>query len=141
MIASTIYQKYPNLSEGDMSRLRSSLVKGKQLAKIAKTLDLGQYIQLGYGEKRGIAKRASTLADTLEAVVAAIFLDADFKTAVAVVLKWYEPLWESAQDLIQKDAKSRLQEWLQAKNVCFLIIDYVVRMVMRMKLLLKLSVL
>ncbi len=117
VIAKTVYQNYPDLTEGAMSRMRSSLVKGKQLAIIAKSLKLSQFIRLGYGEKKsGGATKASTLADTLEAIVAAIFLDSDFNTTSAVVLKWYQPLWESVQQLIQKDAKSRLQEWLQAKK-------------------------
>jgi len=117
IIAAEIYQRYPELPEGAMSRLRASLVKGKQLAIIAKSLTLGDYLFLGLGEKKsGGAKRASTLADTLEAVIAAIYLDSDLQTAAKTVLKWYEPLWESAHSLIEKDPKSRLQEWLQAKH-------------------------
>jgi ribonuclease-3 len=117
VVASEIFNRYPELTEGAMSRLRASLVKGKQLAVIAKTLNLGDYICLGFGEKKsGGAKRASTLADALEAVIAAVYLDSDLRAASKVVLQWYEPLWESAHSLIQKDPKSRLQEWLQSKH-------------------------
>jgi ribonuclease-3 len=117
IIACEIYHRYPELSEGGMSRLRSSLVKGKQLATIAQSLNLGNYVSLGFGEKKsGGASKASTLADTFEAVVAGIYLDSNFKTASSAVLKWYEPLWESAHCLLQKDPKSRLQEWLQSKR-------------------------
>jgi ribonuclease-3 len=117
IIAAEIYQRYPELTEGAMSRLRASLVKGKQLAAIAKTLKLGTFIQLGFGEqKSGGAKRASTLADALEAVIAAIYLDSDLETASQAVLQWYTTLWDSAHSLLQKDPKSRLQEWLQSKR-------------------------
>lgn len=117
IIAAEIFNRYPNLSEGAMSRLRASLVKGKQLALIAKTLQLSDFICLGFGEKKsGGATRASTLADTLEAVIAAIYLDSDLTQASNIILKWYESLWDSAHSLLQKDPKSRLQEWLQAKR-------------------------
>jgi ribonuclease-3 len=117
IIACEIYHRYPNLSEGGMSRLRSSLVKGKQLATISQSLNLGKYVSLGFGEKKsGGASKASTLADTFEAVIAAVYLDSDFENVSNVVLKWYESLWESAHCLLQKDPKSRLQEWLQSKR-------------------------
>ena len=117
IIACEIYYRYPDLTEGAMSRLRSSLVKGKQLAILSQSLNLGHYVSLGFGEKKsGGATKASTLADTFEAVIAAIYLDSDFKNVSNVVLKWYESLWESAHSLLQKDPKSRLQEWLQSKR-------------------------
>jgi ribonuclease-3 len=118
IIASAIYERYPTLPEGAMSRLRASLVNGKQLAELGKALNLGDYLRLGYGERKsGGADRASSLADAVEAIVAALYLDAGFAAAQQVVLQWFAPLWDTAECHSEKDAKSRLQEWLQAKRM------------------------
>jgi len=118
-VAEALYRRYPDLEEGDLSRLRASLVNQETLADVARELDLGSYLTLGPGElKSGGFRRASILADALEGVVGAVFLDAGFEAAREVTLKLLEtrlaaPL--STEDL--KDAKTRLQEALQARDL------------------------
>ena len=118
-VAEALYRRHPNLEEGDLSRLRASLVNQETLADVARELDLGAYLTLGPGElKSGGFRRASILADALEGVVGAVFLDAGFEAARDVTLKLLEtrlatPL--STEDL--KDAKTRLQEVLQARDL------------------------
>jgi ribonuclease-3 len=118
-VAEALYLRHPSLEEGDLSRLRASLVNQETLAEVARELDLGSYLTLGPGElKSGGFRRASILADALEGLVGAVFLDAGFEAARAVTLKLLEsrlaaPL--STEDL--KDAKTRLQEVLQARDL------------------------
>jgi ribonuclease-3 len=118
-VAEALYLRHPSLEEGDLSRLRASLVNQETLAEVARELDLGSELILGPGElKSGGFRRASILADALEGVVGAVFLDAGFEAARAVTLKLLEtrlaaPL--STEDL--KDAKTRLQEVLQARDL------------------------
>lgn len=117
-IAAALYQLFPDAKEGDLSRLRASLVKGEALAAIAAHFDLGKYLRLGIGEQRsGGSNRASIQADALEAIIGAIYLDSDFITCEAVILQWYEAMLDSMktpQEL--KDPKTRLQEYLQARK-------------------------
>jgi len=118
-VAEALYRRHPDLEEGDLSRLRASLVNQETLAEVARELDLGSYLTLGPGElKSGGFRRASILADALEGVVGAVFLDAGFEAVREVTLKLLEtrlaaPL--STEDL--KDAKTRLQEVLQARDL------------------------
>jgi ribonuclease-3 len=118
-VAEALYRRHPGLEEGDLSRLRASLVNQETLAEVARELDLGSHLTLGPGElKSGGYRRASILADALEAVVGAVFLDAGFEVAREVTLRVLEsrlvsPL--STEDL--KDAKTRLQEVLQAREL------------------------
>ncbi|HEU5397699.1 MAG TPA: ribonuclease III [Gammaproteobacteria bacterium] len=118
-VADALYRRHGELEEGDLSRLRASLVNQEALAEVARELDLGSYLSLGPGElKSGGHRRASILADALEAVIGAVFLDAGFEAAHGVVLKLLEsrlaaPL--SAEAL--KDSKTRLQEVLQARDL------------------------
>lgn len=118
-VAEALYLRHPGLEEGDLSRLRASLVNQETLAEVARELDLGSQLTLGPGElKSGGFRRASILADALEGVVGAVFLDAGFEAARAVTLKLLEsrlaaPL--STEEL--KDAKTRLQEVLQARDL------------------------
>ncbi|HEY1991716.1 MAG TPA: ribonuclease III [Gammaproteobacteria bacterium] len=118
-VAETLYRRHPDLEEGDLSRLRASLVNQETLADVARELDLGSHLTLGPGElKSGGFRRASILADALEGVVGAVFLDAGFEAARQVTLSLLEsrlsaPLSTEAL----KDAKTRLQEVLQAREL------------------------
>lgn len=118
-VAEALYLRHPDLEEGDLSRLRASLVNQETLADVARELDLGSYLTLGPGElKSGGFRRASILADALEGVVGAVFLDAGFEAARRVILHLLEsrlaaPLSTEAL----KDAKTRLQEVLQAREL------------------------
>lgn len=118
-IASALYERFPQAREGDLSRLRAQLVKGTTLTEIAKELNLGPHLRLGSGEKKsGGQQRESILADVVEAIIGAIYRDSNFESCEAVVLSWYQQRLE-AIDLSRsaKDAKSTLQEILQAKHL------------------------
>ncbi|MEO0975116.1 MAG: ribonuclease III [Pseudomonadota bacterium] len=119
VIAEALFRRREAAREGALSRLRASLVKRDTLAEIAQDLDLGAYLRLGVGEQRsGGFRRASILADALEALFGAIYLDGGFDAARATVLLLYEARLEdlpAAADL--KDAKTRLQEWLQGQGL------------------------
>lgn len=115
-IASTLFERFPNESEGQLSRLRAHLVKGEMLAKIGLELDLGDYLHLGQGElKSGGFRRESILADAMEALFAAVYLDGGIAAAQHVILHLYSTLLNDP-DLNNnlKDAKTQLQEYLQA---------------------------
>jgi ribonuclease-3 len=117
-IAETLYQKFPQANEGELSRLRSSLVKGETLSALALELNLGDYLRLGSGElKSGGFRRNSILEDAVEAIIGAIYLDSDFVSAKAVVLEWFKSRIQvlNLSDSL-RDSKSRLQEYLQAKG-------------------------
>ena len=119
VIARQLFDRFPDLPEGDLSRLRANLVRQDSLHQLASSLSLGSYLRLGEGElKSGGAQRPSILADALEALVAAIYLDAGFDTCRAVVLPWFVPLMQALPppNKVGKDAKTRLQEWLQARQ-------------------------
>lgn len=118
VIAAELYQRFPQAREGDLSRLRASLVKRDALAELAGKLHLGDYLSLGPGElKSGGQRRASTLADALEAVIGAVYLDGGFEAGRDVVLGLYR---DSLQNLTSsvgvKDPKTRLQEYLQSRR-------------------------
>lgn len=119
MVAEALYQHWPNADEGALTRARAELVRESALAPIARQLDLGAKLILGPGEmKSGGHRRDSILADAFEALVAAIYLDAGFETCRAVVLPWFEPAMAALPPphKVGKDAKTRLQEWLQARQ-------------------------
>jgi ribonuclease III len=118
VISHALFLKFPNHSEGQLSRLRSSLVKGDMLATIALELNLGDYLYLGQGElKSGGFRRASILADALEAIFAAVYFDGGFVAAQEVILRLYDTRLNAPElnDTL-KDAKTQLQEYLQAKK-------------------------
>lgn len=119
IIALELFQRFPEKSEGELSRLRALLVKGDTLAVIAATLNLGDCLILGPGElKSGGFRRASTLADALEALFAAIFLDSDFNTCQSVIVARYTSYFNDPDLLAQMtDSKTKLQEYLQAKKL------------------------
>ena len=119
MVAHALYQRWPKADEGALTRARAELVREGALAVIARTLELGDRLTLGPGEmKSGGHRRDSILADALEAVVAAIYLDAGFLACQAVVLPWFGPSMEAlpATGKPEKDPKTRLQEWLQGRQ-------------------------
>jgi len=118
VIAHELYQRYPKLPEGDLSRLRAHLVKEPTLGEIARNLNLGDSLKLGEGElKSGGWRRPSVLADALEALIGAVFIDGGFAAAQDLVLRLYTPLFEQLDPkAIGKDPKSLLQEYLQGKK-------------------------
>ena len=118
IVAEALHDRWPKADEGALTRARASLVRESALAEIARDMKLGECIELGPGEmKSGGQRRDSILADALEAVVAAIHLDAGYDQCRRVVLPWFEPmLAELPVGKVEKDAKTRLQEWLQARQ-------------------------
>jgi len=118
VISHELYLRFPLVDEGQLSRLRSSLVRGQTLAKLAKTLNLSENLVLGQGElKSGGFRRESIQADAFEAILGAIFLDSDYLTVSAVILKLYDGLLnEASSDDSLKDFKTQLQELLQKKG-------------------------
>ncbi len=119
VIAEALYQRYPESLEGDLSRLRACLVKGETLSEVARELSLGDYVQLGQGElKSGGFRRASILADCLEAMIAAVLLDSDFEACKQVILTVFaKRLVGDINFESLKDPKTQLQERLQSKNI------------------------
>lgn len=119
VMARFLYDNYPDITEGDLSRLRSNLVNQQTLATLAQQLQLGEQLQFGEGEvKSGGSQRPSILADALEALFGAVWLDADFAAAQKVVLGLYVPYLGSL-DLrsLGKDPKTLLQEHLQGHKL------------------------
>ncbi|MGV6807719.1 MAG: ribonuclease III, partial [bacterium] len=118
-VAEQLFLKCPSEAEGSLTRIRASLVKGETLAELARELGMGQYLNLGSGElKSGGRRRDSILADALEALIGAIFLDSDMESAKAVVLSLYGDRIDSAIAAGgDKDAKTALQELLQSRGL------------------------
>ncbi len=118
-IALALYRRFPQVSEGELSRIRASLVNKDTLCRLARTLDLGNAIRLGEGELRsGGAARPSILADALEALLGAIFLDGGFDAADAAIGRIYDPEIAGIDPSgLAKDPKTRLQEWLQGRKL------------------------
>lgn len=118
-VASLLFDRYTRIDEGDLSRLRANLVKQSSLADIAQRLELAQYLRLGEGElKSGGFRRPSILADTFEAILGAIFMDAGFDEACRVIRRLYQPVMTSMDPkTLGKDAKTLLQEYLQSRKI------------------------
>lgn len=119
LIAEYLYTQYPHENEGRLTRMRATLVRQEALGKIANDLQLGKSLILSTGElKSGGHHRESILADTVEAIIAAIYLDCqDMNLLRTLVLKWYQPYLHQVEPSEQlKDPKSRLQEYLQARK-------------------------
>ena len=119
VIARHLYNSFPHLSEGELSRLRSNLVKEEALVTLAQRLDLGSHLKLGEGERKsGGFRRPSILADAVEALFGAVFLDSGFSVAEKVVLGLYVPYLEKVDvQTLGKDAKTLLQEYLQSRHI------------------------
>jgi ribonuclease-3 len=118
IVAEALYKRWPKADEGALTRARAELVRESALAGIARTLEIGPRLVLGPGEmKSGGQRRDSILSDALEAVIAAIYLDAGFDACRDAVMPWFE---RDINDLpagkVGKDPKTRLQEWLQARQ-------------------------
>lgn len=116
--ANYLFDRFPKAKEGELSRLRASLVKGETLASIARELNLGDYLNLGEGElKSGGFRRDSILADAVEAIIGAIYLDSGMTAANDCILNWFGArLNDLSLEVSFKDPKSKLQEWLQARK-------------------------
>jgi ribonuclease III len=120
-VSHLLLERFPNLNEGELSRLRSSIVNERELAKLASSLNLGDYLLLGKGEElTGGRQKSSLLADTLEAVLAAIYLDGGLEATLDVVKRLFSPYLESDMDAdplktLDKDYKTQLQELTQAR--------------------------
>lgn len=118
-VSGLLFEKLNQLPEGDLSRVRANLVKQEALFQIASKLGLSAGLRLGDGEKRsGGQKRPSILADALEAVIGAVYLDAGFEVAAALVRRLYSDMELNAQmTAMGKDPKTELQEWLQGRKM------------------------
>jgi ribonuclease III len=119
VIGLMLYQHFPDQPEGRLSRLRANLVNQESLHEIALELDLGRYLRLGEGElKSGGAQRPSILADAFESLLGAALLDAGFDAASSIVKRMFEARVRAIDPAHQgKDAKTRLQEWLQPRRL------------------------
>jgi len=119
IIAHQLFNLFPHLPEGDLSRLRAKLVREASLAEIAADLNLGDALKLGEGELKSAGwRRPSILADALEAIVGAVYLDGGFDAAQQVVALLYRDKLQTIDPkFIDKDAKSQLQEYLQSKKM------------------------
>jgi ribonuclease-3 len=117
-IAQILFNKYQQHPEGDLSRIRANLVNQQTLFEIAQEWRLGEQLRLGEGElKSGGAKRPSILADAIEAIIGAVFLDGGFDAAAALVGRLYDPILDSPAPMrFAKDAKTELQEFLQGRK-------------------------
>ena len=118
-VAHLLHERYTKLDEGDLSRLRSNLVKQQTLYELAQRIDLARFLRLGEGElKSGGFRRPSILADTMEALFGAVFLDGGFQAARAAIAKLYHPILETVDpQTLGKDAKTLLQEYLQGRKI------------------------
>lgn len=118
IIAEHLFQQFPKATEGELTRLRASLVSKAALAVVAKQFNLGVYLRLGSGElKSGGFRRESILADALEAIIAAIYLDGGIDVTKQLVLRWFAKQLQHTSLNISKDPKTQLQELLQSHQL------------------------
>lgn len=118
VIAEALFQNFPKTREGDLTRMRASLVKGVTLAEIAKELSLAEFLRLGPGElKSGGARRESIQADAVEAILGAIYLDGGIDACRARILQWFGSRLHTIEPGVQKDSKTLLQEFLQGRRL------------------------
>lgn len=119
VVAQALYKRFPSVPEGKLTRMRSTLVKGDTLAELGREADVGELLKLGPGElKSGGHRRSSIIADAMEAILGAIYLEAGLDITAGVILR----LWQSRIDRLDpnehpKDAKTRLQEFLQSRKL------------------------
>ena len=128
VIANELYERFVKQDEGDLSQMRATLVCGQTLAEMGKEFKLGDYLILGQGElKSGGFRRDSIISDAVEAIIGAIYLDSNIETVRRLILTWYQTRLNQIQPGIkQKDAKTRLQEYLQGihcERPCYLILE------------------
>lgn len=119
VIAEALFKRFPQVKEGKLSRLRASLVRGETLAELGRELNLGEVLVLGPGElKSGGFRRESILADAVEALFGAVYLDSDFEQAKQLILRLYDERLHSIDvNEAVKDPKTRLQELLQSRKL------------------------
>jgi ribonuclease-3 len=119
VIANQLFKLFPNVPEGNLTRLRSSIVKGDTLADLAREFDLGEYLILGSGElKSGGFKRSSILADAVEAIIGAVYLESGIEVVEPLILRWFdERIKKLNPNEHPKDDKTRLQEYLQGRKM------------------------
>ena len=127
VIAQALFERFPQAREGQLSRLRARLVKGQTLAELAREMDFGECLRLGSGEmKSGGHRRESILADAVEAVIGAIYLDAGMLAVSERILGWFsQRLADISLQDTQKDPKTRLQEFLQSRQAALPLYDVV----------------
>ncbi|MEJ2362615.1 MAG: ribonuclease III [Gammaproteobacteria bacterium] len=127
VISTDLYRRFPQAREGELSRLRAHLVKGESLSIIAGELSLGEFLRLGSGElKSGGYRRNSILADALESIIGAIYLDAGFEQTREFILRVFANWLDSVGQVKElKDPKTRLQEYLQARSLPLPVYDVV----------------
>lgn len=118
LVAQSLYERLPEASEGDLTRMRAALVREETLGAVAADLGLAEFVQLGGSAlKSGVYRRRSVLADTVEALIGAVLLDADVATARECVQRWWgQRLIDLPEADSLKDPKTRLQEWLQGRS-------------------------
>lgn len=117
IIGHAIYQQLPDTNEGDLSRYRANLVKGKTLAELGRELGIGDHLKLGGGEmKSGGHRRESILADAVEAIIGAIYLDGGMPACEKAVLAWFSERLDTLTQTNLKDPKTQLQELLQSRG-------------------------
>ena len=117
VVALQLYHRFPEASEGQLTRVRSRLVRGSFLAGIGRDFDLADCLVLGAGERKsGGRNKESVLADAVEAIAGAVLLDAGEQRAMNVVAAWFAEALDSLQPVDDKDSKTLLQEWQQARN-------------------------
>ena len=119
IIADELFRRFPQLAEGELSRVRAVMVRQQTLFERAEALQIGEHLQLGEGELRsGGKQRPSILADALEAIIGAVYLDGGFECARRVVLSMFESaLADANPTVLSKDAKTQLQELLQGRRI------------------------
>lgn len=118
LISIELYQRFPEATEGELSRLRASLVKGETLGKIASELELGDYLVMGSGElKSGGYRRSSTMADAFEAIIGAVYLDGGLEAASNYIKRFFTGRLDKCDpNKAKKDPKTRLQELMQSRS-------------------------
>jgi ribonuclease-3 len=118
VVSIELYARYPRAPEGDLTRLRAALIRESSLADLARRIELSDYLRMGGGElKSGGYRRDSILADTLEALVAAVYLDGGWDNCQRLVRSLFAEAFDAVDLSASKDAKTRLQEWLQGRGM------------------------
>ncbi len=118
VIAAELFHRYPEIKEGELSRLRANLVNGEALAALANELQIGKFLQFGSGELRdGGARHQSIIADAMEAIIGAMYLDGGFLETEHQVLNWFASRLNETTGVAQKDPKTCLQELLQMRKL------------------------
>ena len=119
VIANALYHRFPRVDEGDMSRMRATLVRGNTLAEIAREFELGECLRLGPGElKSGGFRRESILADTVEALIGGVFLDSDIQNVERLILSGTRPVWTKSVRAISKRIRRRVCRSICRDVIC-----------------------